>query len=61
MQKARWLMDQPSILSEEIKSWERFEYTLREENRLLFKQNNAFILLINLIAMSMLGSVTIHI
>jgi hypothetical protein len=27
---------QPSILSEEIKSWERFEYALREESRLLF-------------------------
>jgi hypothetical protein len=27
-------MDRPSILSEEIKSWERFEYALREENRL---------------------------
>jgi hypothetical protein len=38
MQKARWLMDQPSILSEEIKSWERFEYALREENRLVFSK-----------------------
>ena len=25
-----------NILNEEIKSWERFEYALREENRLLF-------------------------
>ena len=31
-------MDQSSNLSEEIKSWERFEYALREENRLLFKK-----------------------
>jgi hypothetical protein len=31
-------MDQSSYLSEEIKSWERFEYALREENRLLFKK-----------------------
>jgi hypothetical protein len=38
MQKARWLMDQPSILSEEIKSWECFEYALREENRLVFSK-----------------------
>jgi hypothetical protein len=29
-------MDQYSILSEEIKSWEHFEYALREENRLVF-------------------------
>jgi hypothetical protein len=29
-------MDQTSILSEEIKSWERFEHALREEDRLLF-------------------------
>jgi hypothetical protein len=36
MQNGKWLMDQYSILSEEIKSWERFEYALREENRLLF-------------------------
>jgi hypothetical protein len=26
------------ILSEEIKSWEDFEYALREENRLLFNK-----------------------
>jgi hypothetical protein len=31
-------MDQSSILSEEIKSWEPFEYALREENRLLFSK-----------------------
>ncbi len=34
-------MVQPStkdILKEEIKSWERFEYALREENRLLFSK-----------------------
>ena len=31
-------MDQSSNLSEEIKSWERFEYALREENRLLFNK-----------------------
>jgi hypothetical protein len=31
-------MDQSSILSEEIKSWERFEYALREENTLLFSK-----------------------
>jgi hypothetical protein len=29
------LMDKSSILSEEIKSWQSFEYALREENRLL--------------------------
>ena len=29
-------MDQPSILSEEIKSWRHFEYALREENRLVY-------------------------
>jgi hypothetical protein len=28
------LMDQSSILSDEIKSWEHFEYALRKENRL---------------------------
>ena len=38
MQNGRWLMDQYSILSNEIKSWERFEYALREENRLLFNK-----------------------
>jgi hypothetical protein len=38
MQKARWLMDQPSLLSEEIKSWGHFEYALREENRILFNK-----------------------
>jgi hypothetical protein len=38
MQNGKWLMDQYSILSEEIKSWERFEYALREENRLLFNK-----------------------
>ena len=27
-----------NILNEEIKSWERFEYALREENRLLFSK-----------------------
>ncbi|MFL6407072.1 MAG: hypothetical protein ACJ71F_08395 [Nitrososphaeraceae archaeon] len=31
-------MDQSSILNEEIKSWEHFEYALREENRLLFNK-----------------------
>ena len=31
-------MDQSSNLSEEIKSWGRFEYALKEENRLLFKK-----------------------
>jgi hypothetical protein len=31
-------MDQTSILGEEIKSWERFEYALREENRLQFNK-----------------------
>ncbi|MFL6434900.1 MAG: hypothetical protein ACJ71O_14340 [Nitrososphaeraceae archaeon] len=34
-------MDQSSnkdILSEEIKSWEHFEYTLREENGLIFSK-----------------------
>ena len=31
-------MDQSSILSEAIKSWEPFEYALREENRLLFSK-----------------------
>src|SRR5919201_1373118 len=34
-------MDQPTnkdILSEEIKSWQNFEYALREENRLLFSK-----------------------
>jgi hypothetical protein len=31
-------MDQYSVLSEEIKSWERFEYALREEDRLLFSK-----------------------
>ena len=31
-------MDQLSILSEEIKSWERFEYALREESRFLFNK-----------------------
>ena len=31
-------MDQPSILSEEIKSWGHFEYALREENRILFNK-----------------------
>jgi hypothetical protein len=31
-------MDQYSILTDEIKSWERFEYALREEDRLLFKK-----------------------
>jgi hypothetical protein len=31
-------MDQSSILSEEIKSWERFEYALREEDRRLFSK-----------------------
>jgi hypothetical protein len=38
MQNGRWLMDQYSILSNEIKSWERFEYALREENRLVFSK-----------------------
>jgi hypothetical protein len=38
MQNGRWLMDQCSILSSEIKSWKRFEYALREENRLLFNK-----------------------
>jgi hypothetical protein len=27
-----------NILTEEIKSWEHFEYALREENRLLFNK-----------------------
>lgn len=27
-----------SILNDEIKSWQRFEYALREENRLLFSK-----------------------
>jgi hypothetical protein len=31
-------MDQSSILNEETKSWERFEYVLREEDRLLFSK-----------------------
>ena len=34
-------MDQPTnkdVLSEEIKSWQNFEYALREENRLLFNK-----------------------
>jgi hypothetical protein len=31
-------MDQSSILNEEIKSWEHFEYALREENRLPFSK-----------------------
>jgi hypothetical protein len=31
-------MDESSILSEEIKSWECFEYALREGNRLLFSK-----------------------
>jgi hypothetical protein len=34
-------MDQPTdkdILYEEIKSWQNFEYALREENRLLFSK-----------------------
>ena len=34
-------MDQPTnkdVLSEEIKSWQNFEYALREENRLLFSK-----------------------
>ena len=31
-------MDQTSILSEEIKSWERFEHALREESRFLFNK-----------------------
>ena len=30
--------DNVNVLSEEIKSWERFEYALREENRLLFSK-----------------------
>ena len=38
MQNGRRFMDQYSILSNEIKSWERFEYALREENRLLFNK-----------------------
>ncbi|MFL6340912.1 MAG: hypothetical protein ACJ72U_05120 [Nitrososphaeraceae archaeon] len=38
MQNGRWLMDQYSILSNEIKSWEHFEYALREENRILFNK-----------------------
>jgi hypothetical protein len=38
MQNGRWLMDQPSILSEEIQSWGHFEYALREENRLVFSK-----------------------
>jgi hypothetical protein len=29
-------MVRSSILNDEIKSWEHFEYALREENRLLF-------------------------
>ena len=28
MQNSRWLMDQYSILSNEIKSWEHFEYVI---------------------------------
>ncbi|MFL6321943.1 MAG: hypothetical protein ACJ72Q_15905, partial [Nitrososphaeraceae archaeon] len=43
-------MDESSILSEEIKSWQNFEYALREENRLLFgkmlsecKQNEDYV------------------
>jgi hypothetical protein len=31
-------MDQSSILSEEIRSWEHFEYALREEDRLVFSK-----------------------
>jgi hypothetical protein len=31
-------MDESSILSEEIESWEHFEYALREENRLVFSR-----------------------
>jgi hypothetical protein len=31
-------MGESSILSEEIESWEHFEYALREENRLLFSK-----------------------
>jgi hypothetical protein len=31
-------MDQSSILSEEIKSWKRFEYALKEEDRLVFSK-----------------------
>jgi hypothetical protein len=38
MQNGRRFMDQYSILSNEIKSWERFEYALREENRLPFNK-----------------------
>ena len=38
MQNGRWLMDQYSILRNEIKSWEHFEYALREENRILFNK-----------------------
>ena len=35
MQNSRWLMDRYSIQSNEIKSWECFEYALSKENRLL--------------------------
>ena len=31
MQNGRWLMDQHSILSNEIDSWSNFEYALREK------------------------------
>jgi hypothetical protein len=31
-------MDQSSILSEEMKSWERFECALREEDRFVFSK-----------------------